>query len=145
MTLGRACLVHPEHDDPVPIEDHHVRPLPRGGRGSAVRVCANAHGRIHALLDDIEDRAAVSPYATVDEILRHLPTETWAGYTVIERAVAYRGWQAYGLGFLNGRYADAYRMWRTDGTPKHPDVPMYADLLHAARWSKKWRRELGAM
>jgi hypothetical protein len=144
--LGRACIVHPEHDDPVPIERHHVRPRPRGGGDAQViQVCANAHGRIHALLDEIEDRAAASPYATTDEVLRSLPADLWRSYNVIERGIAYRGWLVYGLGFLNGRYAAAYRFWRTDGTPKTSDVPQFADLYHAARWSKRWRKELGAM
>lgn len=141
--LGRECLVHPGHDEPVPIEWHHVRPRPRGGGDrQAVSVCANAHGRIHALLDAIEDYAFASPFALTDEILRSLPREVWAGYDVTERQIAYRGWQAYGLGFLNGRYASAYRWWRTDGTPKTDEVPFFDDLFHAARWSKRWRREL---
>ncbi len=143
--LGRVCLVHPEHLEPVPIEGHRLRPAPRGGGGASVQVCANAHGRIHSLLDEIEDRAAASPFATADEILRAMPHETWTAYTVIERAVAYRGWMTYGLGFLNGRYATAYRLWRTDGTPKTGEAPVFADLYHAARWSKRWRRELGAL
>lgn len=144
--LGRVCLVHPEHPEPVPLDLHHVRPRPRGGGESqAVQVCANAHGRIHALLDEIEARALATPFGTKDEVIRHLPAELWSSYTVIERQVAYRGWLAYGLGFLNGRYATAYRLWRTDGTPKTTEAPMFADLYHAARWSKRWRRELGAL
>jgi hypothetical protein len=143
--LGRVCIVHPEHDEPVPIERHRVRPGSRGGGDAAIQLCANAHGRVHALLDEIEDRAVASPFATTDEVLRGLPSGLWSGYTVIERQIAYRGWLAYGLGFLNGRYATAYRYWRTDGTPKTDDAPMFADLHHAARWSKKWRRELREM
>jgi hypothetical protein len=143
--LGRECLVHPDHDEPVPIDRHHVRPRPRGGGDVQVSVCANAHGRIHVLLDAIEDLAATSPFATVDEILRGLPRDTWISFDVTERAVAYRGWQTYGLGFLNHRYDTAYRLWRTDGTPKTSEAPIFADLYHAARWSKKWRRELGAL
>ncbi len=102
--LGRECLVHAEHDEPVPIEQHHVRPLARGGGDSQqVGVCANAHGRIHHLLDDLESFA------------------------------------------LDGMFATAYRLWRTDGTPKEDGVPLFADLGHAARWSKRWRKELGAL
>jgi len=143
--LGRECLVHREHDEPVPIEEHHVRPRPRGGGDAqTLGMCANAHGRVHVLLDAIEDYAAASPFAVVDEILRTLPRDVWSGFDVLERSVAYRGWQSYGLGFLNGRYATAYRLWRTDGTPKTDEAPMFQDLYHAARWSKKWRRELGA-
>ena len=138
--------MHQEHDEDVPIESHSVRPRPRGGGDSqSIRLCANAHGRVHHLLDDIEAVAASSPFATVGEVLRSLPEIVWSAYGIEERAVAYRGWQSYGLGFLNGRYAAAYRYWRTDGTPKREDVPMFDDLFHAARWSRRWRRELGAL
>jgi len=143
--LGRVCLVHPAHDEEVPIEHHRIRPAPRGGGDAAVQVCANAHGRIHVLLDGIEDYATASPFAVVDEILRTLPRDVWSRFDVIERSIAYRGWRSYGLGFLNGRYTTAYRLWRTDGTPKTAEAPMFADLYHAARWSKRWRKELGAM
>lgn len=144
--LGRECLVHAEHDEPVPIEQHHVRPLARGGgEGQSVGVCANSHGRIHYLLDDLESFAASSPYATVDEVARSVPDRTWETYTPTERVIALRGWNAYGLGFLNGRYRTAYDLWRTDGTPKHDGVPLFADLGHAARWSRRWRKELDAL
>jgi len=146
IVLGRECLAHREHDEPVPVERHHVRPRTRGGGDSqTVQLCANAHGRVHALLDGIEDVAVASPFAVVDEVLRSLPRDIWQAYSVIERAIAYRGWQAYGLGFLNGRYESGYRMWRTDGTPKARDIPHFNDLYHAARWSRRWRRELGAL
>jgi hypothetical protein len=142
--LGRECLVHTAHEQPVPIQPHHVRPMSRGGSSAqAVGLCANAHGRIHHLLDEIEAYALASPYATVDEVLRAALADLWRGSELTERAIAGRGWQSYGLGFLNGRYAGAYRMWRTDGAAKEPDVPHFTDLLHAARWSRRWRRELG--
>jgi hypothetical protein len=144
--LGRDCLVHPGHDWPVPIEGHHVRPLVRGGGDSqVVDLCANAHGRVHHLLDEIEAVAEASPYATVGEVLRTLPTDIWQAFAATERAIAYHGWQAYGLGFLNGRYATAYRFWRTDGSPKLANVPVFADLGHAARWSRRWRKEMEAL
>lgn len=146
VRLGRVCLAHSEHDEPVPIELHHVRPRPRGGGdGQQVQVCANAHGRIHALLDDIEATAKSSPYSTWGEVLRHMPEEMWSAYSVIERAIAYHGWQSYGLGFVGGRYETSYRYWRTDGTPRLPEVPHFNDLYHAARWSRRWRRELDAL
>jgi hypothetical protein len=136
--------VHPEHAEPVPIEIHYVRPRTRGGGESQrVTLCANAHGRVHALLEEIEAFAMTSPFRTTGEVLRHLPV--WSEYDVTERAIAYHGWMAYGLGFLNKRYATAHAYWRTDGTPKGPDIPQFDDLGHAARWSKKWRRELGAL
>lgn len=146
MTLGRACLVHPEHDEDVPVIGHHVRPLARGGGESQiVSVCLNAHGRVHVLLDEIEDTALSSPFATVAEVVRSLPADLWPGYAPAERMIAFHGWESYGLGFLNGRYATAYRLWRTDGSPKLPDTPLFADLGHAARWSKRWRKELDAL
>jgi hypothetical protein len=144
--LGRTCLVHTEHPDHVPIEAHHIRPVPRGGETSQVlNICANAHGRVHALLEEIEATAVASPYATVGEVLRSIPNDLWPGFDVTERMIAFHGWEAYGLGFLNGRYDNAYRLWRTDGTPKQSDVPLFADLGHAARWSRRWRKELGAL
>lgn len=145
IMLGRVCTVHAEHDDPVPIEDHRVRPAPRGGADASVRLCANAHGRVHALMDEIEAVALSSPFAVVDEVLRSLPDATWQSFTVAERGIAYHGWRTYGLAFLQGRYATAYRLWRTDGTAKEPDTPHFDDLYHAARWSRRWRQELDAL
>lgn len=144
--LGRDCLVHPEHDEPVPIERHHVRPQPRGGGDAqTIGLCANAHGRVHFLLDDLEDFAVSSPYATVDEVVTSVPGAIWETFAPIERKIAIRGWHTYGNAFLNGMYATAYQHWRTDGTPKQDGTPLFADLGHAARWSKRWRRELGAL
>lgn len=143
MIRGRVCLAHPSHPCQVPIEVHHVRPVARGGMGTAtVQLCANAHGTVHHLLDAIEDQALVSPYATVLEVIRNLPRDVWASYPGAERVIAYRGWQAYGLGFLGNRYATHYRLWLTDGHPRIPDVPVFTDIAHAARWSRRWRREL---
>lgn len=144
--LGRDCLVHAEHDEPVPIETHHVRPRPRGGGDSQkIKLCANAHGRVHHLLDAIEAYAAACPYATTAEVLIYLPPHVWTGYDETEKMIAVRGWENYGLGFLNGQYANAYRWWATDGTAKQDDVPHFDDLFHAARWSRRWRKELEAM
>ena len=146
VMLGRECLVHREHDEVVPIVEHHVRPRPRGGGDSQILdLCANAHVKIHVLLDKIEAYAEACPYATMGEVLDHLPAHVWTGYAEIERAIAYRGWESYGLGFLNGRYRSASRFWATDGTAKEENVPHFDDIVHAARWSRKWRRELGAL
>jgi hypothetical protein len=143
VILGRECLVHPDHDDKVPIESHHVRPCPRGGGDSqTLTLCANAHGRVHHLLDDIEGYAAACPYATAGEVIARLPAHVWTGFTETEQMIAFRGWQAYGLGFLNGRYLNAFRWWSTDGRAKQDDVPHFGELFHASRWSRKWRREL---
>jgi hypothetical protein len=143
--LGRDCLVHARHDEVVPIQYHHVRPLPRGGGESPViSLCANAHGRVHALLDNIETYAAACPYATLAEVLAKLPAHVTVGYQNTEKAIAARGWESYGTAFLNGRYRTAFRWWATDGRAKADEVPHYCDLFHASRWSRRWRRELDA-
>lgn len=143
MAAGRICLAHARHPATVPIHWHRIRPLARGGRRSpGVQLCANAHGTVHQLLDAIEEAALSAPYAGVHEVIRRLPCAVWAAFPGPERVVAYAGWKSYGLGFLNGRYAAHYRFWRTDGTPKLDDVPVFDDLLHAARWSRRWRREM---
>lgn len=140
------CLVHQEHTEAVPVHDHHVRPRPRGGGDSqTIQLCANAHGRVHYLLDGIERTAKSTPYATLGEVLRTLPDDVWRAFDVTERAIAYRGWEMYGLGFLNGRYETAYRLWRTDGTARDDEIPHFDDLYHAARWSRRWRREMDAL
>lgn len=142
--LGVVCLAHHgEHARLVPIEMHHVRPVARGGQGSlTVPLCANAHGEVHDLLDEIEARALTSPFALVDEVIRNIPREVRAVYSPRVRVIAYRGWQTYGLGFLGGRYANDHRHWRTDGTAKAEGVPAFNETMHAARWSRRWRRNL---
>lgn len=143
--IGRLCLVHPDHLERVPIITHHIRPASRGGRTSrTVRLCANAHGLVHDLLDVIEDAAADSPYGVVAEIVRHLPPERWAQYPGAVRVVAYAGWKTYGLGFMQGTYAREYALWDSAGRPRTEGIPTYADVRQAARWSRRWRRELGA-
>lgn len=142
----RPCLVHPGHAEAVPIQSHRMRPLARGGRVSpTVQLCANAHGLVHDLLDELEETALTVPFATVHEVIRYLPSKVWADFPARVRVIAYSGWKVYGLGFLNGRYVVHHRYWRTDGTPREPDVPMFADLVHAARWSRRWRREMGRL
>jgi hypothetical protein len=146
VTLGRECMVHKKHDEKVPVEPHYVRPRPRGGGDSqALTVCANAHGRIHYLLDSIEGYAVSCPYATPSEVLRYLPAHVASGFNDMEQVIASRGWMSYGLGFLNGRYSNAYRWWATDGSAKEDEVPHYDELFHASRWSRKWRRELNEL
>lgn len=144
--LGRDCTVHAEHAEAAPIEQHHVRPLARGGGESqTINLCANAHGRVHFLLDDLENFAVSSPHSTASEVAASVPGSLWAAFSEMERLIALRGWEAYGNGFINGMYATAYRLWRTDGTPKEDGVPMFADLGHAARWSRRWRKEMDAL
>lgn len=87
----------------------------------------------------------VSPYATTLEVVRTLPRDLWAKYPGAVRVIAYKGWQTYGLGFLGGRYTMHYRFWRTDGTARGDDVPVFADIIHAARWSRRWRQVLESM
>lgn len=144
--LGRNCTVHELHDEAVPIDRHHVRPAARGGGDSqAIRLCSNAHGRVHFLLDDLEAFAVSSPHATASEVAASVPGAVWGTFSEMERLIALRGWALYGNGFTNGMYATAFRLWRTDGTPKEEGVPLFADLGHAARWSRRWRKELGAL
>lgn len=143
MPVGRVCLAHRAHADAVPIEIHHIRPVTRGGTGSAtVQLCANAHGLVHDLLDQIEAQAIASPYATVDEVIRTLPREVWARYPGAVRVIAYKGWQQYGLGFINGIYAPQHHHWTTSGEAKRANTPAYPEVRHAARWSRRWAREL---
>jgi hypothetical protein len=150
---GRLCLAH-EHSAPAPIVFHSLRPLPRGGRGTrTVQLCVNGSAEVYQLLDLIEDRAMTSPFSTSVEVVRNLPRDVWAAYGGPERVIAYRAWAGdrrrdvtgYGTAFLNGRYAIHYRHWRTDGSPKQAGVPMFSDIGHAARWSRRWRRELESL
>lgn len=144
MIVGRVCLAHATHAVAVPIEQHHIRPVTRGGIGTrAVQLCANAHGLVHDLLDQIERQAKSSPYALVDEVIRGIPRDIWARYPGAVRVIAYKGWQQYGLGFIGGMYELEARHWSTSGAAKHANVPSYDDVRHAARWSRRWARELG--
>lgn len=143
MLVGRVCLAHRTHADAVPIEIHHVRPVTRGGIGSpTVQLCANSHGLVHDLLDQIEKQAKASPYALVSEVIRDMPRDIWARYPGAVRVIAYKGWQQYGLGFIGGMYEPQAHNWTTSGEAKHANVPSYHDVRHAARWSRKWAREL---
>lgn len=141
--LGRVCLAHADHPVPVPIEHHHVRPVCRGGQGTrTIQLCANAHGAVHDLLNEIEELAYRSPFAVVDEIVRNLPRSVWAGYEGPVRVIAYKGWRAYGNAFLTGVYTAEFRLWDSAGQAKRAGVPAYSETLHAARWSRRWRRHL---
>jgi hypothetical protein len=143
MTIGRVCLAHPVHSEVVPIEQHHIRPIARGGTGTrTIQLCANAHGLVHDLLDEIEAVALTTPYALVDEVIRSLPREIWARYPGAVRVIAYRGWQEYGLSFLGGRYTRNHELWSTAGRAKHANTPAFSEIAHAARWSNRWRKEL---
>jgi len=150
MKRGRLCVAH-EHPVPVPILFHPLRPLPRGGTSSrTVQLCANGSAEVFHILDLIEDRAVASPFSTVVEVVRSLPAAVWASLGGAERVIAYRAWAGdkrrdvpgYGVAFMSGRYAIHYRHWRTDGSPKQAGVPVFSDIGHAARWSKRWRREM---
>lgn len=143
MIVGRVCLAHRTHDVAVPIEVHHIRPQTRGGIGTTtVQLCANAHGLVHDLLDQIEAQATSSPYALVNEVIRDMPRDIWARYPGAVRVIAYRGWQLYGLAFIGGMYDPQARNWSTSGAAKHANVPAYPETRHAARWSRKWAKEL---
>jgi hypothetical protein len=62
--MGTTCLVH-VHDGWVPLEWHHVWPLGDGGpdvRQNKIRVCANAHYSIHAMLDALAKGKGIVPW-----------------------------------------------------------------------------------
>jgi hypothetical protein len=143
MVIGRICLAHPRHSEIVPIVQHSIRPVTRGGTGTrTVQLCANADGLVHELLDEIEAVALTTPYALVDEVVRSVPRDIWARFPGAVRVIAYRGWQEYGLSFLGGRYDRNHELWGTSGEAKHANTPAFTDVSHAARWSRRWRREL---
>lgn len=144
--ITTVCLAHPGHDCRVRIHRHHLRPAVRGGeRSPTVPLCSSAHASVHDLLDVIEDAAASARFATVHEVVRGLPAEVWSAFPGRERVVAYYGWKQYGLLFLNGRYAAHHRFWRSDGSPRLPDVPPFEDRVIAARHSRRWARELARL
>jgi hypothetical protein len=72
VQMGTFCVVH-SHDAWVPLEWHHVWPLGDGGPNIAInkiRVCANAHYSIHAVLDHmLAQRKAGQPLEW--EFMRH--------------------------------------------------------------------------
>jgi hypothetical protein len=145
--IGVGCFAHGEHVVPVPIENHHVHPLPRGGNPAApgILLCANAHGLVHALLDDIERVAITSPYATVHEVVRLLADNVWAGYPGRIRIIAYRGWQAYGLSFLNRRLVGQHRLWDSAGRSRTPGMPAYGETGRALALPRRLRRQITAL
>ena len=68
--------------------------------------------------------------------------DIWARYPGAIRVIAYKGWQMYGLGFIGGMYEPQAAHWTTSGEAKHANVPSYPEIRHAARWSRRWAREL---
>lgn len=142
--LGVDCFVHGLHSAAVPIDEHHVRPIARGGERAAptVPLCANAHGLVHALLDEIEAMAVASPYATVHEVVRTLPDPVWAGFPGRVRLVAYRGWQLYGLAFLGRRFTKHHRLWDSAGRPRTPDTPAYGQTAAVFALPRRSRMRL---
>lgn len=55
MARGTDCAAH-RHDSLVPLENHHIWPLGYHGpdvKSNIIRVCANAHGDAHYLLEDL--------------------------------------------------------------------------------------------
>jgi hypothetical protein len=67
VRMGRVeCVAH-RHRELVPIEQHHVWPLGRGGPdvpANIVMVCENAHGSIHSLLDLLLKSSGSVPWTT---------------------------------------------------------------------------------
>ena len=138
VTPGRVCVAH-EHADPlcacgrpVPIESHPVRPLARGGDAArAVRLCAPSRAAVHRLLDVIEVAARAVPSARWVDAVRLVPASVLASFGGAERVIACKGWRTYAAAFLAGRYDIHFRLWRTDGSPKTPDVPSFAEFVGA--------------
>jgi len=145
--IGIDCLAHGRHSAPVPIEEHHLRPLARGGDPAepTIALCANAHGLVHALLDEIEGIAVVSPYATLHEVVRTLPDSVWASFPGKVRLIAYRGWQAYGLAFLGRRLRGQHRHWTTDGQPKTDGLPAYGEATRTLALARRLRRHIATL
>lgn len=89
VQMGTGCIVH-SHDGWVPLEWHHVWPLGNGGpdvRQNKIRVCANGHYSIHAMLDYLQKANGDVPW----EFAKHFsPTiRNWAqhGYVQIKSGI----------------------------------------------------------
>lgn len=145
--IGVDCFAHGTHHGLVPIETHHLHPASRGGDPSAagVSLCANAHGLVHALMDEIEAAAVVSPYATLHEVVRDLPHEQWARFPGKIRLIAYRGWQTYGLAFLGRRFVRQHRHWDSAGRPRTPGMPAYGETARALALPRHLRRSIATL
>ena len=145
--IGVDCFIHGLHAGLVPIEAHHIHPVPRGGDPGAavIPLCANSHGLVHALLDEIEMTAISSPYATLHEIVRTLPGKPAHRSAGRVRIVAYRGWQAYGLGFIGHRYDRQHRLWDSLGRARQANMPAYGQTARALALSRRQRRDIAAL
>ena len=87
MKRGKECGVH-VHQANVPQEDHHIRPLSRGGpnvKDNRIRICANGHSDAHYVMDLCED------YKGYENIPRAILRSF--GYRV--RRLGKRGWDSY--------------------------------------------------
>lgn len=65
VRMGTGCAVH-RHREQVPLQVHHIHPLGRGGADvpdNRVTLCANAHGSVHALLDDLLRTGGLTPWS----------------------------------------------------------------------------------
>lgn len=110
MARGLTCGVH-SHASLVPIEAHHIRPKSRGGRDvttNMIPLCANGHGDVHYLLDEVEDSGGwdVVPWAVM------------RSFGLKVRAVARLGWNSYAADFMAGRLDAEVRAYRTSGVPR---------------------------
>lgn len=145
--IGVDCFVHGQHSAPVPIEAHRIRPPSRGGDpyGAAVPLCANAHGLVHALLDEIEAVARSAPHATLQQAVKLVDDHVWAGYPGRVRLIAYRSWQSYGEAFLGRRFHRQHDLWDTAGRPREDSVPAYNQLARLRNMPRRLRWEISRL
>lgn len=125
MPRGFRCQAH-KHTSVAPEENHHLRPLSRGGLTvpSNMRyLCSNAHSDAHYLLDLIEKHATrmIGSTVPVETPYESIPWDDLKTYGTKIRAAALEGWTAYGAAFLRGDYRKHAALWSTSGQPR-PDV-----------------------
>jgi hypothetical protein len=145
--VGVDCYVHGEHSAMVPIETHRIRPPSRGGDpfGAAVPLCANAHGLVHALLDEIEAVAVTTPHGTVHQVVRMVDDNIWASFPGRVRLIAYRSWQSYGAAFIGNSFHRQHDLWDTAGRPREANVPAYGQLSRMRNTPRRLRWEISRL
>jgi hypothetical protein len=86
--MGTMCVCH-VHDGWVPLEWHHVWPVGDGGpniTANKIRVCANAHYSIHAVIDEMEKRKTVDlPWEFMKHFSPAIRQYARTGYDRIQR------------------------------------------------------------
>jgi hypothetical protein len=122
MARGTRCVAH-KHTSIVAEENHHLRPMSRGGRTEPSNLrylCANAHSDTHYLLDLIEKQATplIGTGVTPGEAYRLIPWSVLRTYGPGVRDAAVIGWYRYGRAFLAGEYRRHAALWLTGGQPR---------------------------